>query len=849
MAVPIIWELMADLDSDGDFEEDLTAYIRGGSHEGFGGDGGIRYGISREDALGAFGPRTMSVALANQDARFSTKNAASPYGTTFRRGKKVRLRATPGATFVDTTNLIENPSLETGIVGHAATGGSTVVRDTTVAFYGKCSAKVTVANLASSGDHIRKNDGTGMVVSPSTSYSFHCRVNAPAGKLMRIRIDWFTAADAFISSSSLTDFTGIGDWQYVERLTNTSPGTAAFARVLVMTQSAQGVFDFYLDGAMFYQGTNRRAYIDGDQPACVWNGSPGQEHGVTSTRLLASQQSIVQFTGRITDLRASRDPRMRGTVVMECASDDDAWYHKVISCGYFFRKKAKDIAQRVVDLLEEGELILDGAMRSTPTGGVPSTAFGPPEGETFVAVGGLQMFHVPVTAQFYEQVFEGDNAMAHNFIGDAIGDGWYVDVTARTSNSLSYTAALFVYNPVLNNGKRWTFELWDDVVGVAATATVTLDGGDWVYATVTGTFTAGATQRRIRFIALDTPVNEANGLQISGLHMVKTVNRIARTITGLDYEIESFPQSGFHRSAAALVEEFAKSATAWVYEDASGGLVFEQADTSRSNVATPKLRLTDGFDGWGYELGDDYQEGWNNIYNRIRVGSYGNFHDLNMIRRPWQLEPAGLVLGANQERILYADYAQNADGPIIARVADAKIVLTAGAMVANYPILRGYGSSAEIVVKATAAGATISELWVEGKAVTRNTSERSFVEIAVVSIISEPKLQELECPGQGYRNTRMTTLAQWAGDKYANGPAKISPTLVPGEVSTTVGGIEGWQYVMEIIGRDVGLPVWVKHKGGQSQLYLDELYYVEGRTVSQGAQNQMPRVELHLEAA
>src|SRR5437867_12536697 len=101
MPAPIVWELMADFDNDGTYEANLTPYIRGN----------LRYGLEREDALAAFGVRTLSVALANQDSRFSPKNTAGPYGANLKRGRKMRLRGTPGVTYSDTTNIVENPQL------------------------------------------------------------------------------------------------------------------------------------------------------------------------------------------------------------------------------------------------------------------------------------------------------------------------------------------------------------------------------------------------------------------------------------------------------------------------------------------------------------------------------------------------------------------------------------------------------------------------------------------------------------------------------------------------------------------------------------------------------------------
>lgn len=226
MAVPIIWELMADLNDDGTYEADFTSRLKM-----------IEYGFGREDALAAFSPRRLRATLGNQDSRFSPKYTSGPYGANLKRGKLCRLRASLGQTFPDTTNIVENPSLEAEIDGWIALGASTAVRITTKARYGRASAKVTVANAAGEGVVLATLAGLEFAVSPSTAYAFCPRVAVPAGKQMQILIEWYTSGSVFLSSIS-ANFDGVGVdtwlWPFV---TGTSPGTAAKAVLYIQARS------------------------------------------------------------------------------------------------------------------------------------------------------------------------------------------------------------------------------------------------------------------------------------------------------------------------------------------------------------------------------------------------------------------------------------------------------------------------------------------------------------------------------------------------------------------------------------------------------------------------------------
>ncbi len=162
------------------------------------------------------------------------------------------------------TNLIENGDCESDVVGWV-TISATVVRSNAYPSFGSWAADITTTNVASSGVQWTKRDTTRILVSPTTVYTVSAWLRKPAGGAnvtLQFTIDWYTGAGAFISTSTGPAFTLISDGTRQRfAFTASAPGTAATAVPGVLTNVAQGVFDFWADIPQFEQGTFQSSAI------------------------------------------------------------------------------------------------------------------------------------------------------------------------------------------------------------------------------------------------------------------------------------------------------------------------------------------------------------------------------------------------------------------------------------------------------------------------------------------------------------------------------------------------------------------------------------------------------------
>jgi hypothetical protein len=88
------WAVELDLDDGGTFSTDISAYVERVA-------GLSMQGRGRKADLDAAGISILTLTLGNNDGRFSPGNAGSPYGTTFRPLKRIRVRVTYNAVTYD----------------------------------------------------------------------------------------------------------------------------------------------------------------------------------------------------------------------------------------------------------------------------------------------------------------------------------------------------------------------------------------------------------------------------------------------------------------------------------------------------------------------------------------------------------------------------------------------------------------------------------------------------------------------------------------------------------------------------------------------------------------------------
>jgi hypothetical protein len=830
-----LYELKADLNGDGTFETDWSTFLKGLK--------GVT--LWRDSALDAFPARAGALLMDNEDRRFSPKNASSPYSPDLKRGVKVQLKAT--VTTPAASNLIENPSLENDAVGWADDLG-VLTRVTTQAKYGAACGSSVGAAAGAQAISVQNRDASRIPVTASLSYVWRVWMLAIGGSSdWHPVILWHNSGGSVISSDSGTVVTLRQDGPWAELLViAVAPGTAVTAFLGIIEDGSSFVVGetVFIDAAFFYQGTDTsQPYVDGDQPGATWSGTA---HESTSSRAANPQTALL--TGSIRNFRVSRsgEPLME----MQVTGHLETLAGIKISAGPFTRKPSKVVIQRLLDIMTPGELIDDGAFRvagdniilNSPfvIGGVTDTAkLGGPDPETYGALEGDAVF-----------AFRAGVTVTDRLAGD-------LDMTSRTNDTDAYDIRQFLAtNDTDMVGEKVLVEAFDNI-GVVASVLITLTLDDWQYAVLKDVqFNSGSTSRSIRWTFDGSITATADGFLdfiIDGLSMYPSKNRIERSFnppdaSNFDEDIEYL--DAFERSALATLEEAVKSAGGWWLEDGLGALVFEDFD-QRSPTAVAKLRLTDTEIEDGFYVSDpQYSEPAANFYNRIRVASFGDVSLLTVERRTlWAFEPVPRAYGNDARVRLRAQYlAEEGEEGLILRRAVAVLALTAGAVTDDTrplsgksvpsPYVENYGRAGLAIARAGGAGMTVSKFKVRGRAQNRSTTERTFVDkVHAGTDDDQPRLLELEMPAQGYRTQLMTDLADWA-DRYGNGLSKVRLELKASDVPL----------LLEVIGRQPGLPVRYRQVTGPGASMADELYYLEGWQLDHEI-NGMARLTMLLEEA
>jgi hypothetical protein len=157
------------------------------------------------------------------------------------------------------TQLPENADLETDSTGYVASA-ATLARDATGtrAPSGLASLKVTTTNAIGSGVFIRKRDGTRMAAAATTIYTGGVWIYLPAGhpaigKTLKLQYDWYNSTPALISSSTSTARTLVAGINRIS-FNAGSPAATVTVDMLVATDVAEGVFDFWVDLPSFETG-------------------------------------------------------------------------------------------------------------------------------------------------------------------------------------------------------------------------------------------------------------------------------------------------------------------------------------------------------------------------------------------------------------------------------------------------------------------------------------------------------------------------------------------------------------------------------------------------------------------
>lgn len=189
-----------------------------------------------------------------------------------------------------TTNLIDNPSFETGTTGWAASGTNTIAQSADEQKFGVYSLECTYQNNTTLASY--------SITINEAQHTFTCWVYLPSnwdGGAVNLDIANFASATTDTASNTVST---TGEWTRLEMKFTPAAGDLT-GDVIVETASAPTAGrDIHIDGAQLEEADHSTTYCDGAQEDCSWDGA---EHGSTSTRVAYG------IGGRIRDVDTDLD--------------------------------------------------------------------------------------------------------------------------------------------------------------------------------------------------------------------------------------------------------------------------------------------------------------------------------------------------------------------------------------------------------------------------------------------------------------------------------------------------------------------------------------------------------------
>lgn len=192
-------------------------------------------------------------------------------------------------TLTGTTNLITNPSAELSASGwtteDAASVTSALSDVTEFSWVGAKSFRLRATSNTAAAGATWAMVSAPLPISPNQAYSGQCRIRLADTTIHAyLEIRFYNATDGLVKRETMVEDSTQDKERWLQiRVGEVSTATSVTARLvlIVKQESANQVnVDTWIDGLQFEAG-NGSPYCDGDQPGCIWTGTP---HASTSTR-------------------------------------------------------------------------------------------------------------------------------------------------------------------------------------------------------------------------------------------------------------------------------------------------------------------------------------------------------------------------------------------------------------------------------------------------------------------------------------------------------------------------------------------------------------------------------------
>jgi hypothetical protein len=733
----------------------------------------------REDALSPMQPGMMTLKLGNRDGRYSPDKGVISGLDHF---IPVRLYATWTTPAV--TNIDDNPSVEVDAFGWGGLSVAGTSPDTAESWVGDTSFQASTTNVGGSGIEKLRRTGARFSVTAGLAYTWAPRAKGPSGKAMKIQILWYNSGGSNFQTDEGAFSFGSGWLQPV--ITATAPGTAVTAALRIVTNGAQGVFDFWMDASFFAATSTLLPYVDGDQPGCSWTGAA---HASTSSR--SANPQFLLFQGFVADFGLRQD-KLDQTAVLSCIDRMGLWPElPTISVGNILSKGTALILHRLVDRLE-GELITNWGLEGL---GLTGDLTG------WSGVGGAAIVATFMTPGIPGEVFEGDACIRANTDAAQALSGLRYTATADIAATGTYRVSVFARAVATTVAVRLR-ALRDTTV--LATKTVTLTTS-WQRIDLDFTLVSLGTNRYIEIV---TDVAAAEDFRADDLHCVLKSKAITRLF---DAGVAIPPLLNAYREPpGAAISDVLESEPGIMFVRAKtlaegDPLAFKDRNSRPAQAAlTTPSRASFG-DGDGllqFADGLDYILAAADRITDVAVTSRGT-PVLGTARVPaWELAPkrtttTGEKFGARYRQTLL----------------NAAIILKGGVTVNQNN--KNYGIGMDMEVTAGAAGSFIA---VDGRPYDYPTDQSVVRKENTASTLPVRHELPVQMPLQGTATTDMSNEAQRLLDKYKNRVIRLALPLHQWNDE-----IEAWQLDLEL-----NDPIVVSAKDEPHSPGFRKRFWVEG---------------------
>lgn len=192
------------------------------------------------------------------------------------------------------TNLVTNPSMETGTTGWTGGGSGTIARSTSNAVAGDYALR-----LSGAGTNVNAISSA-MSVTAGLQYAIAATVNVVtlSGNTFDLGIQWFDGTSTIIGSAVFAESVSTTGSRRMSGVLTAPVGAVTAKAYLGMDSGVSVTVDVYTDAVSLIQASAVSNYFDGDTPGCAWTGTP---HASSSTRPAPDGS---RFRAIIADLQA-----------------------------------------------------------------------------------------------------------------------------------------------------------------------------------------------------------------------------------------------------------------------------------------------------------------------------------------------------------------------------------------------------------------------------------------------------------------------------------------------------------------------------------------------------------------